>query len=498
MAERQRTTLGGLSYVSLALVLADLSALLVAFAGAFVVRLLLPGALSPLTGQGILPFLFLFPCLFGLLKLYPGALLHPAEELKRLSLAVSLGVLILFALFFFTKSGDVYSRLFFLFFWASALVCVPAARTLMRLKFCDRRWWQVPVIVVANASALRDLPMDACRVRFSGFLQAAVVIPCEHCTPESGPGQPSGTLVLPDGNAGRPCRPEQTFPLDIARPLEQQIQPLAQRFPGAVVLIHWPSVPAHLGGKLVDALSLWFRTVLILPGKDWLPTNPAHVVHMGLSFGLVLRRNLADPTLLRMKRLMDLVCTSLAAIVALPLLLVLAILTRLDSPGPIFFRQARIGRNGQVFQVYKFRTMVTNGQEVLDAYLAANPEAAAEWKAVQKLRHDPRVTRIGRFLRKTSLDELPQIINIMRGEMSLVGPRPIVRDEIPRYGDAFALYTRCPPGITGLWQVSGRSDTTYDERVRLDSYYINNWSVWLDIYIILRTIPEVLLRRGAY
>lgn len=142
--------------------------------------------------------------------------------------------------------------------------------------------------------------------------------------------------------------------------------------------------------------------------------------------------------------------------------------------------------------------MVKDADEVLKEYLEKHPELREEWERDQKLRSDPRVTRIGRILRQTSLDELPQLWNVLRGEMSLVGPRPIVQDEVIKYGEKFALYIKVKPGMTGLWQVSGRNDTTYQERVNLDTYYIRNWSLWLDLYILARTAWVVLTRKGAY
>ena len=147
---------------------------------------------------------------------------------------------------------------------------------------------------------------------------------------------------------------------------------------------------------------------------------------------------------------------------------------------------------------WKFRTMFQDAHLVLEHYLEAHPELLDEWKADHKLRYDPRVTKIGRFLRKTSLDELPQLWNVIRGDMTLVGPRPIVTAEIEKYGDYYGLYTMVKPGITGLWQVSGRNNTTYEERVQLDAYYVRNWSPWMDLYLLLRTIRIVLFAKGAY
>ena len=156
-----------------------------------------------------------------------------------------------------------------------------------------------------------------------------------------------------------------------------------------------------------------------------------------------------------------------------------------------------MGAGGRPFYCLKFRTMVVDADRVLDEALARDPALAAEWAASRKLVDDPRVTRIGRFLRKTSLDELPQLINVLRLEMSLVGPRPIVESEVPLYGEAIAQYHATRPGITGLWQVSGRSNTSYARRVQLDVWYVNNWTVWNDIAVLLKTIPAVLGRRGA-
>jgi undecaprenyl-phosphate galactose phosphotransferase len=196
------------------------------------------------------------------------------------------------------------------------------------------------------------------------------------------------------------------------------------------------------------------------------------------------------------KLTIDVVVAALALVVASPLFLILAAVSRLDG-GPVLFAHRRVGVGGRPFRCLKFRTMVVDSDRVLDEALARAPILAAEWAATRKLIDDPRVTRVGRFLRKTSLDELPQLINVLRLEMSLVGPRPIVESEVPLYGDAIAQYHATRPGITGLWQVSGRSDTSYAKRVQLDVWYVNNWTVWNDIAVLLKTIPAVLGRRGA-
>lgn len=197
------------------------------------------------------------------------------------------------------------------------------------------------------------------------------------------------------------------------------------------------------------------------------------------------------------KRAFDItVALGLLTVLAIPMLVVAA-LVRLDG-GSSFFAHKRVGRNGVEFPCLKFRSMVTDPTGVLENYFNNNPAARTEWETNMKLKEDPRVTKLGSFIRKTAIDELPQLINVLRGEMSLVGPRPITRSEVDMYGETSRLYETVRPGVTGLWQVSGRSDLSFRERVALDSWYVRNWSPWHDIAILAKTVPAVLSRRGAY
>jgi undecaprenyl-phosphate galactose phosphotransferase len=208
------------------------------------------------------------------------------------------------------------------------------------------------------------------------------------------------------------------------------------------------------------------------------------------------RNNLRRPCARALKIGFDLFIAVGALVALLPLLLLIAGLVALDG-GPVFFAHQRLGLRGRSFGCLKFRTMVVNSDAVLQHVLRDNPQAAAEWAATHKLKHDPRITWIGRILRKTSLDELPQLLNVLQLHMSLVGPRPIVSMEVPKYAEDIAFYYETRPGITGLWQVSGRNATSYARRVQLDSWYVKNWSLWQDLGIIARTIPAVLTGRGA-
>lgn len=198
-----------------------------------------------------------------------------------------------------------------------------------------------------------------------------------------------------------------------------------------------------------------------------------------------------------LKRATDLIVALTAFIFLLPVLIPIAIMVRLSDGGPAIFRQKRIGLDGREFLCYKFRSMHVDSKQQLAELLERDPQARAEWKATQKLENDPRITALGNFLRKSSLDELPQLLNIIKGDMSIVGPRPIVRNEIEKYGEYFEHYKSVRPGLTGLWQVSGRSETTYDERVALDVTYVNQRSYLADLKIIAMTVPAVLMSDGA-
>jgi exopolysaccharide production protein ExoY len=198
------------------------------------------------------------------------------------------------------------------------------------------------------------------------------------------------------------------------------------------------------------------------------------------------------------KRVFDILLASVAIVLLSPLFVMVALLVKLSDGGRVFYAHRRIGRNGNAFYCLKFRTMVENGDEVLAMHFAQNPQARAEWLAIRKLQNDPRVTRVGAVLRKLSLDELPQVFNILLGHMSVVGPRPVIKDELELYGQAADCYLRSRPGLTGLWQVSGRNDVSYGTRVAFDQQYVENWSFLADLKIIVLTVPAILESRGSY
>lgn len=242
-----------------------------------------------------------------------------------------------------------------------------------------------------------------------------------------------------------------------------------------------------------------FRHVSVIPTTRGLPLYGTDMAFIFSHEVMILRvnNNLAKRTSQIRKRLFDIFGSLAIIIIASPLLAYLFWQVKKDG-GPAIFGHERIGKGGKKFKCLKFRSMVMNSQEVLEKILATDPVSRAEWEKDFKLKDDPRITRIGRFIRRTSLDELPQLFNVLAGSMSLVGPRPIVQEELERYSDSVEYYLMAKPGMTGLWQVSGRNDIDYETRVYFDAWYVKNWSMWNDIAILFKTINVVLKRDGAY
>ncbi len=266
------------------------------------------------------------------------------------------------------------------------------------------------------------------------------------------------------------------------------------------VILAVPGLDDRKLGLMIYRLQPLVDNIDVLPSFVGVPLGGVEVERFFTEKLLLLRlrNNLARPLNRWTKSAFDYVVTFFGTIAISPILIAIAIWVFIDSPGPIIFKHTRVGKNGKPFQCYKFRSMCVDADEKLQELLSRDPAARAEWEHDFKLKNDPRITRSGAFLRRTSLDELPQIFNVLKGEMSLVGPRPIIEAELERYGDYVGDYLMVKPGITGMWQVSGRSDTSYEERVMLDSWYVRNWSIWIDVVMLFKTIAVVLKRKGAY
>lgn len=266
------------------------------------------------------------------------------------------------------------------------------------------------------------------------------------------------------------------------------------------VFIAAPGLRDEALGLLIYRIQPLAENIGVIPNFVGIPTGGLEIESL-FNEKLVLLRlknNLARPFNRMLKTVFDYTLTIIGTIAISPILVFIAIWIYKDSPGPVIFKHIRIGKDGKPFPCYKFRSMCVDAKEKLAELLANDPAAREEWERDFKLKNDPRITKSGAFLRKTSLDELPQIFNVLKGEMSLVGPRPIIQDELERYGEYVGDYLMVKPGITGMWQVSGRSDIEYRERVLLDSWYVRNWSVWIDIVMLFKTFAVVAMRKGAY
>lgn len=266
------------------------------------------------------------------------------------------------------------------------------------------------------------------------------------------------------------------------------------------VVIAAPGLPQDKLTKLILTIHPMVKSLSVVPNLVGIPLSNIRVDSFYDEKLVVvnLRNNLESLTNRAVKRTVDIVCSFFGIIVLAPILLLIALWIRLDSHGSIIYSGKRLGQNGRPFKCYKFRSMYTNGDEILANYFQKHPEMKEEWEVYHKLDDDPRVTKAGAFLRKTSLDELPQIFNVLFGDMSLVGPRPYLLSEREDMDGAAGIILMTPPGITGLWQVSGRSEITFDERIQMETWYVRNWNIWIDIMLLFKTFKVVLARKGAY
>jgi len=418
------------------------------------------------------PFLFVFLGVYAAVGLYSRVALSPPEELRRGTISSTVLFLAL-AAFTISFRGE-HSRAFtgtLLAAIAISVALMPMMRESTR-QICSRAsWWGYPTVVFGSRASGRGVLHSLLSTPGLGLRPVAMLD--DYAANEQIHGVPVvHSMLLPE--------------------LAAQLQG-----PSYAIITGTGGRRASVS-RIVERYGRYFSHVIVVPELEGFSAAWADPRSLGGMVGLEISRNALLKERSFAKLALDAVLGSFSMLLVTPLCALIAAAIRLDSAGPIFYSQERIGQHGQRFRAWKFRTMVVNADAVLNAHLLENPGLRTEWERDHKLRDDPRVTRVGRFLRIMSLDELPQLWNVLHGEMSLVGPRPIVDSEVPRYGDKFDLYTRVRGGLTGLWQVSGRSDTTYAERVNLDSWYVRNWSVWLDLCILFRTIAVVLFRKGAY
>ena len=414
----------------------------------------------------VFPALF-FPVAIGnlLMGLYPGAGLNPVVEFRQLSRVAAISILGTVSLAWFAHLNGAWF-IFFAVAGVSQFFAAPLARAAMRKSASRFRWWGYPVIVFGAGKAATAVVLNLLQHPQYGLRPVVVLDPA---------GETTSVLGVPIVAKRLKIRYAIVALPDLSR---QQVTRVLERYSQGI---------RHV--MITSAISAFAPGMPIL----WRDTRDLAGVA-----GVEVRNRLLVPTPRLIKRCMDILLTALGGLCIAPLLIALAVMVKLSSRGPIFYGHKRIGEHGKVFRAWKFRSMVTNGEDVLCQHLQNDSAAREEWERDHKLKNDPRVTAVGAFIRKYSLDELPQLWNVLAGQMSLVGPRPIVRDEVVKYGKCYSIYKAVRPGITGLWQVSGRNDTTYGERLQFDEFYVRNWSPWLDMHILARTVSALCCSRGAY
>jgi Undecaprenyl-phosphate galactose phosphotransferase WbaP len=459
-------------WMSLVLLLTDSIALLLSLLIAVNVQI---GSIDSLDNYFYVSFLWLpvllLIIIFSTFGLYPAIGISAVEEVRRLSVSTSLLFLIVTTITFLLKTSESFSRIVFILAWLIALIFLPLARSLIRWICVRLKIWGEPVAIVGFPDR-RVVEVADFFTKFphKGLMPRVIYLEEDLLISKKTSYDVLSTQTI--GNA--------KFDLPIKTVL--------------VVVPDWNWV-----GENIDKYRFSFeRIILIQPQRAHFSLSDSVALDFNGVMGFQVHHNLLNPWAMLFKRIVDLVVSSILMVALAPLIGVVSVLIHFDSPGGVYYRQERLGKGGKVFQALKFRTMYINGDQIFAEKLKNDKALQEEWKKYQKLKSDPRITRVGGFLRKYSIDELPQAWNIFLGQMSLVGPRPIMVSQQDMYGLPYHDYCQVRPGVTGLWQVSGRNLTTFARRAELDMEYIQRWSLWLDLYIIFQTVREVLSKKGAY
>jgi lipopolysaccharide/colanic/teichoic acid biosynthesis glycosyltransferase len=463
---------------------------------------------------GVLAVLPLCVLIFAYVHLYAATPPSPPEEIRRTALGVTFVCTGLWLGSFLVRSGgwEGVPHLAWLLIWLLSVFLVPVFRAGLRYKFASRRWWGQPVVVLGAGRVGRAVVGTLQRRPQLGLKPVAVLDddPLKHGTLRATWGDGDIEVEAVPESTGEPPKSTPDSPstrsawanfsqieevpvlggLELAPVLSQRLK---IRF--AVVAMPEADAAALLG--IIERYAESFQSVLAIPDLFDLAYFGAATRDLGGVLGIEVRRQLLLTGPRVAKRLMDIFITGLALLLASPILLEVSLAIWVDSRGGVFYRQRRLGQDGVRFQAFKFRTMHGDGEKRLAELLERDPRLRAEYEEFHKLTVDPRVTRVGRFLRKYSLDELPQLWNVLVGDMSLVGPRPYLEREIPEMEQKEAIILRVKPGITGIWQVTERNASTFERRLHMDVEYVRSWSPWLDIYVLARTIPVVLGGTGS-
>jgi len=398
-------------------------------------------------------------------NLYPGIMIAPEEEVERFAICsffCFMGIALSVAVET-TDRWPISAALAIAVPFATILL--PVGREIAKRLFARRSWWGVPVVIYSKGNSAEVIVTRLFRRPDFGYRPAVVITDAkEHA--------------------------DEFMGIPVFSPSPELFACIRKLNIKVAILCDYD--------KDIDAIMSYYRYTISVPKKQFASTMSLHMRDFGGIMGFSCTHNLTKQGNLALKRLLDLFLVFMSLPIVLPVVFVIAILIKATSPGPVFYGHMRVGKNGKPLKAWKFRSMVIDADKQLAHILATDPVRAAEWEKDRKFTDDPRVTKIGKFLRKTSLDEIPQLWNIFLGQMSFVGPRPVTKPELAKYGKYADYVLSVKPGLSGMWQISGRSDTGYEERITLDTYYIQNWSLWLDIWIIIKTVWVVIKGKGAY
>ena len=402
------------------------------------------------------------------------------DETQRIFQFLTLSFLIILTITLFEAFHGELPKLFIVFLWAFSIILIPLGKFAIKHIMYKFGFYKKKTLVVgagtAGKAAIKELGnQDYLGTKVIGFLDDDK--------------EKMGKVIKVGKRSFKVIGEVKEFD-DIA--VKEDVE---------IAIIALPTLEAKKLSTIIINIQQHVKEMIVVPeinGVSPLNTETFHVYDLDILM-LKVNNNVRSTFNMFAKRTFDVVVSLLLLPLILPIIGILAYFIKKESPGNVFYAHNRIGKDGAIVHVLKFRSMYSDSKERLEELLANDPEIKKEWETNYKLKNDPRVTKIGDLIRRTSLDELPQIFNVLKGEMSLVGPRPVVADELEKYyKESAEYYKMVKPGITGFWQVSGRSDTDYDFRVKIDTWYVYNWSLWLDIMVLIKTIRVVLLREGAY
>ena len=418
------------------------------------------------------PYLPVFIVIFKIMQMYPGISLAPSEELRRFFLGSLLAYTGIIMSRYIEKNGWDSINTALIISFAFSTIFLLVARSIVHRFLQITGLGGISTVIYGSSGTGKLVVNCLLNSKRSGYKPVLIL-----------DDNPLGE----DEYAGIPIIHDMSIGYEIVR-----------RYKIKMAIIAMPKLDPNKLKHLINTSASAFRYNVFIPNYFNITTIWMSVRDFSGILGIDTSNKLKLAWNLGIKRVVDFAVVIIGGTLLLPFLLLIALIIKINSPGPALYKHKRLGKNGKYFFMYKFRSMTADAEQQIYKLTETNTTLKEEWEKNHKLQNDPRITSIGRILRRTSLDEFPQLINILKGEMSLVGPRPIVEKEVIKYGEDYNRVFSNKPGLTGLWQVSGRSDTDYHDRIAFDTYYLQNWSIWLDLWIIYETFGVVLFGKGAY